>query len=140
MFDYLPSVKTVLIAATLTLTLSVSSHAVVPDEESAVSQNFKKVGRSMRGLRDAKTTADLLEILRPARVAAVANKDEIPSFMEEGTPQLQEFHDGIDDLIARIDAAIVLAEADDLEGAMAQMQEVRGARKEYHEKFELEDE
>lgn len=139
MFQYLTIIKTVLVATALTLTLSMSAHAVKPDEDSAVSKNFKKVGRSFRGIRDAKTSADLIEILQTARAAMVANKDEIPSFMEAGTPELQEYIDGLDDTIGRVDKAIALAEADDFSGAMAQFDDVRGAKDEYHDKFELED-
>lgn len=139
MIQYLTILKTAFFAAIFTFAFSLSSHAVQPDEDSAVSQNFKKVGRSFRGIGGAKTAAELLPILQTAREALVANKDEIPSFMEADTPQLQEYIDGVDDTIARLDKAIALAEADDYDGAMAQFQEVRGAKDEYHEKFELEE-
>lgn len=139
MIQYLNVVKTILITVVLSFALSFSAHAVEPDGDSAVSQNFKKVGRSFRGIGDAKTSAELLTVLQTARVSLVANKDEIPSFMEAGTPQLQEYLDGLDDTIGRLDKAIALAEADDYDGAMAQFDDVRGAKDEYHEKFELEE-
>ena len=136
---FLSIVKICLVAAILNFTLSVAAYAVEPDGDSAVSQNFKKVGRSFRGLRSAKTSADLLPILQDARAALVDNKNEIPSFMEADSEQLQTFIDGIDDTIGRLDKAIALAEADDYEGAMAAMSAVRDAKAEYHEKFEIED-
>ncbi len=136
---YLTVIKAVFIAAVLSFTLSLSAHAVEADGNSAVSQNFKKVGRSLRGVRDAKTAPELLSILQTVRAAVVANKDEVPSFMEAGTPQYQEFQDGLDDAIGRIDKAIALAEADDYDGAIAQFEDVRNARNDYHEKFEIED-
>lgn len=139
MIQYLTVIKTFFLAAVLSFTLSLSAHAVEADEDSAVSQNFKKAGRSFRGMRDAKTAAEVLPILETARAAVVANKDEVPSFMEAGTPQHQEFLDGLDDTIARIDKAIELAKADDYAGLMAQFEEVRGVKDEYHEKFEIED-
>ncbi|MBX2848720.1 MAG: hypothetical protein KTR16_10390 [Acidiferrobacterales bacterium] len=139
MIKSLTVLKAGLIAAALAFSFSVFTHAVEPDGDSAVSQNFKKVGRSFRGISGAKTAEELLEILQTARESLVANKDEVPSFMEADSPQLQEFIDGVDDTIARLDKAIALAQADDYEGAMVQFQEVRGAKDEYHEKFELEE-
>lgn len=131
-------VKTFLVTTLFSLLVSTPVSAVEPDSDSAVSKNFQNVGRQMRGMRNIKTSADMLEALQTMRASAVANKDEVPSFMETGTEQYQEFQDGLDDFIGRLDEAIALAEAGDLDGANGLMQNIRGARNEYHEKFEIE--
>ena len=89
MIQYLTVIKTMFIATALSFVLTLSAHAVEPDGDSAVSQNFKKVGRSFRGLRNAKTAAELLPIFQGARSALEDNKSEVPSFMETGTDQYQ---------------------------------------------------
>ena len=132
-------IKYLFIAAFVSSLISSPSYAVKPDEDSAVSQNFKKVGRSFRSVRSAKTAEELLPIFESARQALVANKSEVPSFMEEGTEQYDEFQKGLDDTIARLDEAIALAQSGDFEGALEKFNSFRGAKKEYHDKFELED-
>lgn len=138
MFKYVTTLKAALITAALSLVLSTSVNAVEADGNSAVSKNFKTVGRSLRGLGSAKSADDLVKTLAPIREAVVANKDEVPSFMTEGSEEFQAYQDGLDDFIGRIDEVIELAEGGDLDGAMAKASSLRDVRNEYHDKFNIE--
>lgn len=128
-----------LLCSGLAVGFSTSVFAVKPDEDSAVSKTFKKIGRTLRGIRDAKTADELAEILRKARGLAVENRENVPSFMQQDTDEYAAFQEGMDDFIGRIDAALSAAEAGDMNAAMEKLGAVKDAKDEFHEKFELEE-
>ncbi len=132
-------IKILFLVSLVAVSLSFSVEAVKPDENSVVSKNFKKAGKNFRSIRKAETADDLIKIFENARVALVANKSEVPSFMKADTPEYQAYLDGMDDTIDQLDKALALAKSNDFEGAKAQFRKVRQARKKYHEQFELED-
>lgn len=119
--------------------ISVQSFAVVPDEDSAVSTNFKKIGRDMRSLGRISDAAELSALMTKFYDAVSANLTEVPSFMEEGSEAHMDFKKGIEDFLAKIEEAKALADAGDLDGAKAITATFRDIRTESHEYFELED-
>jgi len=129
----------IILVALLAFGYTTPAQAVKPDGDSAVSKTFKQLGRSMRGMRNVKDSEGLLVLLTDMRELAVKNRENVPSFMQPETDAYGEFQAGMDDFIARIDAAIEAAESDDFDGAMKLMRDIRGAKSEYHEKFELEE-
>ena len=119
--------------------LATPAYAVVPDENSAVSQNFKSVGRELRSLGRISDPAEMVEKLETFLATMHSQRDEVPSFMETGTEQYADFQNGIDELIAEMEKALALAKAGDLDGAKEVASGFRDIRRKYHEHFNLED-
>jgi soluble cytochrome b562 len=119
--------------------ISGASLAVVPDEDSAVSRNFKAIGRELRSFGQISDQNEMVEMLEMFHAKLNANRKEVPSFMEAGTEQYAEFQDGIDEVLGKVDAALALARSGDLEGAKDIVSGFRDMRKKYHEHFEIED-
>lgn len=119
--------------------VSFQSFAVVPDGDSAVSTNFKKIGRDMRSLGKISDAAELSALMTKFYDAVSANLNEVPSFMEEGSQAHIDYKQGIEDFLAKIEEAKALADAGDLDGAKAITGTFRNIKTESHEYFELED-
>lgn len=132
--------KLALSVALLAAFIAVPSFAVVPDGDSAVSQNFKLIGRDMRGLGSISDAAEMSEMMAKFHGAISGNLTEVPSFMEEGSEAHMDFKKGIENFLAKIEEAKALADAGDLEGAKAITATFRDVRTDAHEYFELEDE
>ena len=119
--------------------LATPAQAVVPDEDSAVSKNFKSVGRELRSLGNISDPAEMVEKLETFLTTMRANREEMPSFMESGTEQYADFQNGIDELIAEMEKALVLAKAGDLDGAKGVASGFRDIKEKYHEHFDIEE-
>ena len=119
--------------------LSASSYAVVPDSDSAVSNNWRIIGRELRSLGQVSDAAELSALMDTFLEAATANLDEVPSFMEAGTDLHQEYIKGVEFFISKIEEAKALADAGDVEGAQAVAATFRDIRTESHDFFELEE-
>jgi len=123
---------------TSTALLSINATAVVPDENSAVSVNWKKIGREMRSMARISDAAELSALMDQFHAAATANLTEIPSFMEEGSQQHIDYVKGVENFIAKVEEAKALADAGDLDGAKAITATFRDIRTKSHDYFELE--
>lgn len=131
--------KLTLIAALVAAFVAVPSYAVEPDGDSAVSQNFKLIGRDMRGLGNISDAAEMSEMMAKFHGAVSGNLTEVPSFMEEGSEAHMDFVKGIENFLAKIEEAKALADAGDLDGAKAITATFRDIRTDSHDYFELED-
>lgn len=132
--------KQFLIATAVAVTFfAAPADAVVPDEDSAVSKNFKSFGRDLRSVRKMSSQDELVAFLEKAHAAVTANRSEVPSFMETGTPLYAEYQDGIDEFLTEIESALALAKAGDLDGAREIASGFRDFKEKYHEHFEIED-
>ena len=115
------------------------SLAVVPDEDSAVSKNFKAVGRELRSFGQISDQGEMIEMLEMFHTKLTANRGEVPSFMEAGTEQYAEYQEGIDEVLGKVEAALALARSGDLDGAKDIVSGFRDMKKKYHDHFEIED-
>ena len=132
--------KTILGVVMLAVALvAAPAHAVVPDENSAVSKNFKSVGRELRSLGRISDASEMAEKLEGFIATMKSNREEVPSFMEKGTEQYADFQNGVDELIAAMEKALALAQAGDLDGAKEVASGFRDIRQKYHKHFDLED-
>ena len=132
--------KYFLIATAVAVTfIATPADAVEPDENSAVSKNFKSFGRDLRSLRKISDQDELVAFLEKAHSAVTANRSEVPSFMEAGTDQYAEYQDGIDEFLTKIDSALALAKAGDVDGAKEIASNFRKVKDKYHEHFDIED-
>lgn len=127
------------IAVIIVAVLSSPVHAVVPDEDSAVSKNFKSIGRELRSLGKISDADEMIEKLETFHATLVRQRDEVPSFMETGTEQYAEFQNGVDEFIGKVEAALALARAGDLDGAKEAAKGFVDLKKKYHEHFEIEE-
>lgn len=125
--------------ASLALLFASSTYAVVPDEDSAVSNNWKLVGREMRSLGGISDAAEFAAVMGRFHEAATANLDEVPSFMEAGTEAHADYLRGVEEFIAIVESAKALADAGDLDGAQGKVQALRDSREEWHTYFDLEE-
>ncbi len=131
--------KIAIVSALFSLAVASSSHARVPDEDSAVSENFKKIAREMRSMDRVGDAAEFSEMMGRFHAAAVANLDEVPSFAEKGSDLYADYIRGVEEFIATIESAKALAVAGDLVAAKAAADGLRDARSEWHDYFEFED-
>jgi len=132
--------RTVLvIVALIAAVIATPVYAVVPDEDSAVSKNFKSIGRELRSLGRISDPDEMVAKLETFHKTLVANREEVPSFMEAGTEQHAEFQSGVDEFIGKVEAAIALAKAGDLDGAKEVASGFRDLKEKYHEQFEIEE-
>ncbi len=132
--------KNILIATAAAVTfIAAPAHAVVPDEDSAVSKNFKSFGRDLRSVRKMSDQDELVAFLEKAHAAVTANRSEVPSFMEAGTKQYAEYQDGIDEFLTKINSALALAKSGDVDGAKEVAGGFRKIKDKYHEHFDIED-
>ena len=127
-------------AAVTCAVLATPAFAVLPDEDSAVSKNFKSIGRELRSVGKIDDAAELVETLETFHATLTANRKEVPSFMEPGTEMYAEFQNGIDEFIAEVDKALALAKGGDLDGAKSIAGSFRDFKEKYHEHFEIEEE
>lgn len=126
-------------AAVAIAVLATPAYAVVPDEDSVVSRNFKSIGRELRSLGRISDPAEMVEKLETFLTTLQANREEMPSFMEAGTEQYADFQDGVDEFIAEVESALALAKAGDLDAAKEVASGFRDLKDKYHEHFELEE-
>ena len=92
--------KGLLVAAIAVSFFVTPTYAVVPDEDSAVSQNFRSFGRDLRSIGRMSDQGELVTLLEKIHAAVTANRSEVPSFMEAGTDLYAEYQDGIDEFLA----------------------------------------
>jgi soluble cytochrome b562 len=119
--------------------LATPAYAVIPDEDSAVSKNFKSIGRDMRSVGRISDLPEMIATLEKFHAAVSANREEVPSFMEPDTEMYTDFQNGIDEFIAEIEKALALAKGGDLAGAQDVAGGFRDFRRKYHEHFNIED-
>lgn len=116
-----------------------NAHAVKPDKDSVVSKNFADLSRQFRNLRNAENNEELLGYLNRGKELALINRGEVPSYMEAGTPEYEEYQLGIDEFVARIDSVLEVANTGDFEAAMqAYNDNVFGSKRDFHQKFDIE--
>lgn len=130
--------KVIVSAAFAIAVLATPAFAVVPDEDSVVSKNFKSIGRELRSLAKISDADEMVAVLEKFHETLTANREEIPSFMEAGTEQYADFQKGVDRFMTEVEAALVLAKAGDLDGAKEVASGFRDIKEESHEYFELE--
>ena len=126
-----------LIVSTLMFTNTVS--AVVPDENSVVSKNFKDIGRSMRGLGKAKSSQDIIEALEKIKAIAIKNRKEVPSFMKAGTKEFTKYQDGVDSFVETIDKTIAAVDKGEITSGKQAQKKLGADKKKFHKEFDLED-
>lgn len=126
---------TALLAA---FTLPTASFAAIPDEDSAVSKNFKQVGRTLRGMRSAKTAEEVADILTKVKKFSVENRKLIPTILDKDSPLMEDYKKGMDNFIAKVDEALKLAQAGDMEGAQKLVKGFRDIKDKAHDHFNVE--
>ena len=112
--------------------------AAYPDEDSAVSKNFKQVGRTLRGLRSAETAEDVAEILTKVKKFSEKASALTPTIMAEGSDSEKEYKEGMKKFIAQVDKALKLAKDGDKDGALKIAKTFTKAKKDAHKHFNVE--
>jgi len=126
-----------LIACTLIFTNAAS--AVVPDKDSAVSKNFKDIGRSMRNLRKANDSQDIIESLEKIRVITIKNRELVPSFMKAGSKEFSKYQEAIDSFVKTIDKTMSAVDRGEITSGRVAQKKLGSEKKSFHKEFDLED-
>lgn len=126
----LKPVKVLLVAVSL-MTCGMVVAAELEDDMDALAKNY--------GLFTKAQTADAaIAALEQMHKAATDAKSGVPVKLEDepaNSPKLKEFQAGIQDLIAEIDKATVLAKAGKLDEAKAEAAKMKETRDVNHKKF-----
>lgn len=123
----------------LTLSFANTASAVVPDEDSVVSKNFKDIGRSMRGLRKANNSQDIIEALEKIKTIAIKNRTEVPSFMKADTKEFTQYQEGVDSFVETIDKTIAAVDKGEITSGKVAQGKLGADKKKFHKEFDLED-
>ncbi len=107
-----------------------------------ISKEFKSMQRALRKMRKARDTEALRDALNTLRQHAHTARGMTPHFLQQAPaedPRWQQYHDGMDELIAQIDQAIAHTDSGELESARDMLRVLRETRKRFHERFEVDD-
>jgi soluble cytochrome b562 len=122
------------------VTISTPVHAAQKvDKDSAVSTNFKDIGRTMRKLRRAKTGKDVAKNLEKIKKLTVKNSKLLPSFAKEGSEELKVYQTGVDEMLDGINAMIVQAKADELTSGADAVKQLKVLKEDGHKSLDIED-
>ncbi|MGJ8692927.1 MAG: cytochrome b562 [Thalassotalea sp.] len=122
-----------------TLMFTNTATAVVPDEDSAVSKNFKDIGRSMRGLGKADNSQDIIAALEKIKAIATKNRKEVPSFMKADTKEFTKYQEGVDSFVETINKTIAAVNKGDITSGKQAQKKLGADKKKFHKEFDLED-
>ncbi len=135
--------KTISIFIAMLISLSLFStipvYAHVADENSAVSRNFKRIGKSMRKLRRINDSAILVAELENFRAIALKNQHEKPSFTEPGTELLEKYQSEVKDFIGTIDSLIKKVESGEITSGREIVSILKEVKDASHDTMELEE-
>ena len=95
------------------------------------------MGRAFRAVREADDPFEQLEPLETMRIQAEKMLEMVPH--DADAEDTEAFREGIRKLLRYINAAWQAADEEDTETVAAAVRELRALRKEYHERFDVDD-
>ncbi|MGX9310142.1 cytochrome b562 [Pantoea ananatis] len=104
----------------------------------SIEHDMKDMAGIYKSLDGAKSADQLHKMLGDLRAKAEDAKKGTPDKLEgkaPDSPEMKDFHKGMDDLIAQIDKADALAKQGKLDEAKAEAQKLAAIRNENHKKF-----
>jgi soluble cytochrome b562 len=122
-----------------TLIFPTTLFANVPDENSVVSKNFKDIGRTLRGLRKADNSQDIIAALEKIKAISVKNRAEVPSFMSAGTKEFTKYQEAMDSFVQTVDEVIAGVDSGKITSGRAAQKKLGGEKKHFHKEFDIED-
>ncbi|MDG1734019.1 MAG: cytochrome b562 [Thalassotalea sp.] len=122
------------------VTISTPVHAAQKvDKDSAVSTNFKDIGRTMRKLRRAKTGKDVAKNLEKIKKLTVKNSNLMPSFAPQGSAELKTYKTEVDKMIEGIDTMIAQANAGELTKGSDALKQLKTLKEDGHKALDMKD-
>ncbi|TRX58017.1 cytochrome b562 [Thalassomonas sp. M1454] len=134
----LPFLALTSVVSTLTVSMPVNAAQQI-DEDSAVSNNFKDVARTMRKLRRAKTSKDVIKNLEKIKKLTVKNSKLLPSFAAEGSEELKTYKIEVDKMIEGIDSMIAQANSGELTKGSDALKQLKTLKEDGHNSLDIKD-